>query len=98
VTRVEREATAMIEKRARVFVTIQHGRGQVCEETVPDGVEVEILNFDLLAADPASEIPWWSEELKEYWLINHREWGRCGRNCPCARLGEFDSYRARASS
>ena len=77
----------------KIFVTIQEGRGEVCEETVPHGFEVEILNFDLLAKNPSDEIPWWSAELRDYWLNNHKSWGRCERACPCQRLSSFTSYR-----
>jgi hypothetical protein len=79
--------------RRRIFVTIQEGAGEVCEDTLPEGIEVEILNFDLLAADPEAEIPWWSTDLTAYWRKNHKAWGRCGRKCPCRRLPSFRSRR-----
>ena len=73
----------------KIFVTIQGGQGEVCEETVPDGIEVEILNFDRLATSPQVEIPSWSKELRVYWGNNHKAWGRCGRDCPCRRMSDF---------
>jgi hypothetical protein len=80
---VEEEGSMETTTRKKIFVTIQGGVGEVDEETVPEGVEVEILNFDVLASDPNAEIPWWSQELKEYWLENHKSWGRCEADCPC---------------
>lgn len=77
--------------RKKIFVTIQEGYGEVCEDTVPDGIEVEILNFDLLTTDPRAEIPWWSKELRAYWRKNHKAWGRCEPGCPCQRLSSFTS-------
>lgn len=80
-------------KSKKIFVTIQAGRGEVCDETVPAGFEVEILNLDLLARHPEDEIAWWSNDLREYWLENHRSWGRCEANCPCKRISKVKSYR-----
>jgi hypothetical protein len=77
----------------KIFVTIQEGGGEVCEDTVPDGFEVEILSFDLLAKDAAAEIPWWSRELRDYWMKNHKSWDRCEPGCPCRRLSSFESKR-----
>jgi hypothetical protein len=80
-------------KLKKIFVTIQAGRGEVCHETVPEGVDVEILNFDLLAQEPMQEIPWWSADLRDYWQENHKSWGRCEPACPCHRLSTFPTYR-----
>jgi hypothetical protein len=77
--------------RKKILVTIQEGYGKVCEDTVPDGIEVEILNLDLLTTDPQAEIPWWSKELRAYWRKNHKAWGRCEPGCPCQRLSSFTS-------
>jgi hypothetical protein len=48
---------------------------EVCEETVPAGIVVEILDFDNLAANPERELSLWSPELREYWTKNHARWG-----------------------
>ena len=32
----------------KIFVTIQEGVAEVCEDTVPQGIDVEILDFDYL--------------------------------------------------
>ncbi len=67
----------------KIFVTVQDGQAEVCEETVPSGIQVEVLDFDHLALDPETEMSCWSPELYKYWLIHHREWGRCEAGCPC---------------
>ena len=51
-----------------IFVTVQGGVAQVCEDTVPPGVVVEILDFDNLAGDEENEMSHWSPELREYWM------------------------------
>ena len=79
--------------RKRIFVTVQGGHAELCEDTVPDGIEVEILDFDLLAADPRREISCWSKELRAYWTENHKVWGRCGPGCPCRRQSSFRTRR-----
>lgn len=35
-----------------IFVVVRGGVAEVIESTVPDGVEVEIIDYDNLAADP----------------------------------------------
>lgn len=65
------------------FVTVQGGVPEVCEDTVPSGVVVDILDFDNMAADEESEMSHWSPELREYWTTNHKDWGRCRDGCPC---------------
>lgn len=77
--------------RRKIFVTIQGGNGEICEDTVPDDVEVEILDFDLLAADPQQELSLWSSELRAYWTKNHKAWGRCEPGCPCGRSPSLGS-------
>ena len=66
-----------------IFVTVQGGVAEVCEETVPPGIVVEILDFDNFAGDLEGELSRWSPELREYWRTNHARWGRCHRGCPC---------------
>ena len=44
----------------KIFVTVQGGVAEVCEDTVPRGVVVEVLDFDNLEADPLEEISCWS--------------------------------------
>ncbi len=70
-----------------IFVTVQGGVAQVCEETVPAGIVVEILDFDNFAANPQRELSLWSPELREYWAKNHAQWGRCQNDCPCRVKG-----------
>ncbi len=36
-----------------VFVTVSGGVAYICEDTVPPGIRVEILDFDNLAESPA---------------------------------------------
>ncbi len=36
----------------KIFVSVQAGVAEVCEETVPAGIVVEILDFDNFAANP----------------------------------------------
>jgi hypothetical protein len=67
----------------KIFVTVHNGTAEVCEDTVPYGIDVEILDFDHLANDPKLEITAWSPELRDYWRKRHKEWGRCERDCPC---------------
>ena len=55
----------------KVFVTVQGGVAEICEETVPPGIVVEILDFDNFAGDPEGELSRWSPELRGYWLANH---------------------------
>ena len=93
--RTRREINPM--DRRKIFVTIQGGFGEVCEETVPHGFEVEILNFDLLAVDAQAEMEWWSSDLLDYWKDNHKAWGRCGGDCPCKSLSSFRSKRQTAA-
>ena len=66
-----------------IFVTVQGGVAEVCEETVPLGIVVEILDFDNLAGDEHSEMSHWPAQLREYWMKNHKDWGRFGEWCPC---------------
>ena len=66
-----------------IVVTVQGGVAEVCEETVPPGVVVEILDFDNMAGDEQSEMSHWSPELRAYWKRNHKSWGRCRDGCPC---------------
>ena len=66
-----------------IFVTVQGGVAEVCEDTVLDGIVVEILDFDNFDANPESELSLWSPELREYWARKHAQWGRCGNDCPC---------------
>ena len=66
-----------------IFVTVQGGVAEVCEETVPSGVVVEILDFDNMEGDEVGEMSRWSPELREYWKRNHKDWGRCSDACPC---------------
>lgn len=67
-----------------IFVTVQGGVAEVCEDTLPPGVVVEILDFDNMTANEESEMPHWSPELREYWKRNHKGWGRCTDGCLCA--------------
>jgi len=91
--RMDRGCVMEKTRSKKIFVTIQEGGGEVCEDTVPDGFEVEILNFDLLAKNPAAEMPWWSSELRDYSLKNHKSWDRCEPDCPCQRLLSFERKR-----
>jgi hypothetical protein len=52
--------------RRYIFVTVQGGVAEVCDETVPAEMMVEILDFDNFAADPQRELSLWSPELREY--------------------------------
>ena len=67
----------------KIFITVQGGVAEVCEDTVPADVVVEVLDFDNLEADPVKEMSSWSPDLRKYWQGNHRNWGHCGNNCPC---------------
>jgi hypothetical protein len=74
----------------KVFVTVQGGVAEVCEDTVPAGIVVEILDFDNFAGDPEGELFKWSADLREYWLANHALWGRCHKDCPCRALRQAE--------
>ncbi len=67
----------------KIIVSVQRGVAEVCDETVPVGIVVEILDFDNFAANPEQELSLWSPELREYWAKDHVQWGRCGNDCPC---------------
>lgn len=69
--------------KQHIFVTVQGGVAEVCEDTVPIGIVVEILDFDNMAGDEEAEMSRWSPELREYWKRNHKGWGRCKDGCPC---------------
>lgn len=58
-----------------IFVTVQGGVAEVCEDTLLTGVTVEILDFDNFAANPERELSLWSPELREYWAENHAQMG-----------------------
>ncbi len=66
-----------------IIVTVQGGVAEVCEDTLPPGIVVEILDFDNMAADEEGEMSRWSPELRGYWKTNHESWGRCRDGCPC---------------
>jgi hypothetical protein len=68
--------------RHHIIVTVQGGVAEVCEDTVPSGCVVEIPDIGNLAGDAEGEASYWSPELKEYWMKNHKDWGRCGQRCP----------------
>ena len=70
----------------KIFITVQGGVAEVCEDTVPSGIVVEVLDFDNLETDPVKEMSYWSPELRQYWQRHHKDWGRCGTNCPCTRV------------
>jgi len=70
----------------KLFITVQGGVAEVCDDTVPSGVVVEVLDFDHLEADPVEEMSCWSPELRQYWHRNHKDWGRCEADCPCQRV------------
>jgi len=72
--------------RHHIFVAVQGGVAEVCEETGPPGIVVEILDFDNFAADPERELSAWSPELRAYWLANHAQWGRCHKDCACRAM------------
>jgi hypothetical protein len=57
----------------KIFVSVQGSVAEVCEETVPAGIVVEILDFDNFAVDPERELSLWSPELGEYWAKNHAQ-------------------------
>jgi hypothetical protein len=42
------------EMEHKIFVSVQGGVAKACEETVPAGIVVEILDFDNFAANPES--------------------------------------------
>lgn len=46
----------------KIFVIVRGGVALVCEDTVPDGFEVEVIDFDNIAA--GDDYP--SEEAKAY--------------------------------
>jgi hypothetical protein len=62
------------EMEHKIFVSVQGGVAEVCEETVPAGIVVEILDFDNFAANPERELSLWFPELREYWVKNHAQW------------------------
>jgi hypothetical protein len=66
-----------------IIVAVQGGV-EVCKDAVPPGHVVEMLDFDNLAGDAEGEVSHWSPELKECWMKNHKDWGRCGQRCPCS--------------
>ena len=70
----------------KIFITVQGGVAEVCEDTVPAGVVVEVLDFDNLEADPVEEMSCWSPALRQYWERNHKNWGRCEADCLCQRV------------
>ena len=57
----------------KIFITVQGGVAEICEDTVPAGVVVEVLDFDNLEADPVEEMSYWSPELHRYWHRNHKD-------------------------
>lgn len=67
----------------RIFLTVQAGCTEVCEDTLPPGIVVGILDFDGLAVNPLKEMSTWSARLLQNWRENHKNCGRCGHNCPC---------------
>ena len=48
-----------------VFITVSGGVAYVCEDTVPTGVRVEIIDFDNLN-ESAEEYAWLSAEAQAY--------------------------------
>ena len=44
----------------KIFITLQGGVAEVCEDTVPSGIVVEVLDFDNLEVDPVEEMSCWS--------------------------------------
>jgi len=54
------------EMEHKIFVSVQGGVAEVCEETVPAGIVVKILDFDNFAANPKRELSLWSPELREH--------------------------------
>jgi hypothetical protein len=75
--------TELSTMKHHIIVTVQGGVAEVCEDTLPSGVVVEILDFDNFSADEGNEMSCWSPELREYWMKNHKSWGRCKDRCPC---------------
>ena len=75
--------TELFAMKHHIFVTVQGGVAEVCEETLPPGVVVEILDFNNMEGDEVGEMSRWSPELREYWKKNHKDWGRCSDRCPC---------------
>jgi hypothetical protein len=73
-----------------ILFTLQGGVAEVCEDTLPAGIIVEILDLDNMAADEQQEMSCWSSELREYWAKNHKSWGQCKDGFPC---GTFNSAR-----
>lgn len=57
----------------RIFVTVSGGVAYVCEDTVPSGMAVEIVDFDNLRESPA-ELERLSPEARAY--IARRGWDR----------------------
>ena len=69
-------ATELYTMKHHIFVTVQGGVAEVCEDTLPPGVTVEVLDFDNFAADERSKMSHWSPKLREYWKRNRKSWGR----------------------
>jgi hypothetical protein len=55
--------TELITMKHYIFVTAQGGVAEVCEDTLPPGVVVEILDFDNMEADEETEMSHRSPEL-----------------------------------
>jgi hypothetical protein len=72
-----------------IVVTVQGGVAEVCEDTLPPGVVLAILDFDNMEADEESEMSHWSPELREYWKRNHERWGSVMKRVRV--IGAFDS-------
>jgi len=71
------------EMKHKIFISVQGGVAEACEETVPLGIVAEILDFDNFAANPERELSLWSPELREYWAKNHAQWGPGHKDCAC---------------
>ena len=52
------------EMEHKIFVAVQGGVAEVCEETVPAGIAVEILDFDM-RVKPQSGLPVQMENQQE---------------------------------
>ena len=53
--------------RHLIVVTVLGGVAEVDQLTVPEGIDVEILDYDDLAADEAGTKAYWSKELMDYY-------------------------------
>ncbi len=73
-----------------ILVTVQGGVAEVCEDTVPPGVVVEILDFDNMAVDEEGEMSRWASQLREYWTKEPQELESMQRWCPCRLKSETD--------